>query len=348
MRHFDPDGWSLSRSSPELSDKFDRSSVAIVGGSGFVGSSLATHLSNHFSVTIVDKVPPKGHATFKICDVRDAGSLSSTLQGFDLVVNTAIVQIPAINENRRLGYEVNVLGTQNICDAVERIGSIKGLIHASSWHVFGERNIRGLLDEKFGYCPDKVEDRAKLYALCKISQETIVRITSAMSSKSYGIIRLGTILGDGMPPGTAANIFIDNALKGVPMTPFRHTLHRPMLYVDLGDVCRAFESLALQILGNDPMSREEPAIVNLVCPPPLTIIELARIVQKKVIRLTHGTKKPKVQIVDKGIRPIYTSRDKRLFAVDISRARRLLGNGRLTTPSQSIEMMLSKRMQAMK
>jgi len=321
--------------------------VAIVGGSGFVGSSLAEHLSDHFSVTIVDKVQPTVPGAFKICDIRDADSLRRTLQGFDLVVNTAIVQIPAINEKKRLGYEVNVLGTQNICEAVEGIDSIKGLIHASSWHVFGERHIRGLLDEESGYYPDKVEERAKLYAACKISQETIVRITSEMSSKSHAIVRLGTILGEGMPPGTAASIFIDNALKGLPMTPFAHALHRPMLYVDLGDVCKAFESLAFRILDNDPVDSETPTIVNLFCPPPLTIIELARIVQKKVIKLTRGAESPKIRIVDKGTKPIYTSRDKRLFTVDVSRARRLLRNDRLISPSQSIELILMKRMRAM-
>jgi dTDP-4-dehydrorhamnose reductase len=65
--------------------------------------------------------------------------LKELLQGFDLVINTAVIQVPEINEDKRMGYEVNVLGVQNLCEAVESIGSIKGLLHASSWHVFCEK-----------------------------------------------------------------------------------------------------------------------------------------------------------------------------------------------------------------
>jgi nucleoside-diphosphate-sugar epimerase len=40
----------------------------------------------------------------------------------------------------------------------------------------------------------------------------------------YGIIRLGTVLGEGMPEKTAANIFIDKGLKGEPLTSYKHRL----------------------------------------------------------------------------------------------------------------------------
>jgi nucleoside-diphosphate-sugar epimerase len=35
-----------------------------------------------------------------------------------------------------------------------------------------------------------------------------------MSEKIFGIIRMGTVLGDGMLEKTAANIFIERALRG--------------------------------------------------------------------------------------------------------------------------------------
>jgi len=37
-----------------------------------------------------------------------------------------------------------------------------------------------------------------------------------MSDKSYCIFRLGTVLGEEMPSQTAANLFIESALRGEP------------------------------------------------------------------------------------------------------------------------------------
>ena len=328
----------------DLTKKTRVSSIAIIGGSGFVGSSLSKHLSARYNVTVLDRIPPRNFKNFKLCDIRDQRSLARALRGFDLVINTAIIQVPQINANKRAGYEVNVLGTQFICDAVENIESITGLVHASSWHVFGETSIQGVLNEEFGYHPDKIEDRAKFYALCKIAQEAVIRLMGEMSRKSYGIIRLGTVLGDSMPKQTAANVFIENSLAGLPMTPFKHTQHRPMIYVDIRDVCKAFESFANKVC-DDQTGRERSAkVVDLFASPPVTIIELARIIRRKLIRLTHGRKSPKIKVIDKGIEPLYSPKDKKLIKVDVSEARKFLGLKKLLSPSRSIEQILKNRL----
>jgi len=316
--------------------------IAIIGGSGYVGSSLAKQLEKGFEVSIFDQTPPKRSEHFKKCDIRDKTSLVDMLDGFDLVINTAIIQVPMINEKKRLGYETNVIGVQNICEAVESVKSIKGLLHAGSWHVFGEMGLRGTIDEEFGFRPDKVEERARFYAFCKIAQETIIRIYGAMSTKSYGVVRLGTVLGEGMPKLTAANLFIDNALKGEPMTPFKHTQYRPMLYVDIMDVCAAFESLTTSV-SSAPI-QQKTQVVNLVWPKPITIIELARIVQKKLVEVTGGKVKARIKVVDTGVDPIYTHRDAKRFRANISKAQEILGTRKLTDPQQTIERILRHRL----
>jgi len=80
-------------------------------------------------------------------------------------------------------------------------------------HTIGERELRGVIDEEFGFRPDKVEDRARLYALSKIAQESVVRFYDEVSEKIFGIVRMGTVLGMLMPEKTAANLFIENGLK---------------------------------------------------------------------------------------------------------------------------------------
>jgi len=332
-----------------LSGRKDEYHIGIIGGSGYIGSSLARHLSSRFNVTILDRKPPEHDfgGSFMTCDIRNLSSLVKNLDNLDLVINTAIVQIPEINRDKRLGYEVNVLGIQNLCQAVESSTSVKGLLHTSSWHVFGETDLRGIIDEGFGYHPDKIDQRARFYALCKIAQETTIRLTSEMSSKSYGVVRLGTVLGERMPEQTAANIFIRNALKGEPITPFAHTQHRPMLYVDIQDVCKGFENFTQRIL-EDETSNRSITTVNLIAPYPITIIELARIVRKNVLKFSRMRIKPRIEVIDKGTKSLYSTADKQLLKVDITKARKFLGLRKLRDPETTIENLVKERVQSLR
>jgi hypothetical protein len=54
-----------------------------------------------------------------------------------------------------------------------------------------------------------------------------------MTPKIFGIIRMGPVLGEGMPEKTAANIFIENGVAGKPLTPFKNSMYRPMSYADI-------------------------------------------------------------------------------------------------------------------
>jgi len=153
--------------------------IGIIGGSGFIGSALAEHLGGLFKIRILDvkqvSKDLESKVNFQRCDIRNYNDLKEKLRGVDLVIHTAIIQIPLINENKKLGYEVNVKGIQNVCEAVYNIDSIRGFLLTGSWHVFGEREFRSVINEEFGFRPDKMEERAKFYALTKIAQETIAR-----------------------------------------------------------------------------------------------------------------------------------------------------------------------------
>ena len=314
--------------------------VGIVGGSGYIGSALADYLSGKFTVKVIDKNPPRNHnynIKYQRCNIVNYNEIKQALDDVELVIHTAIVQIPQINEQKKVGYEVNFLGTQNVCKVVDETPLIKGMILAGTWHVFGERALFGIIDEAFGFRPDKVEERAHLYALSKIAQEVMVRYYDEMSKKVYGVIRMATVLGEGMAEKTAANIFISKGLLGESITPFKHSMYRPMLYVDVNDVCKAFKIYTMKIL-NDEICKEENGlahVVNLCWPNPITIIELARIIRDTITKLTEGKVKPRIEIVDTGRSVLYEPTDK--VKVDISKVRRFLGITKLTNPEKTLE-----------
>ena len=325
--------------------------IGIVGGSGYVGFSLARHLSQKFEVTILDVKSPEDDRSidFRQCDVRSYESINKALEGMDLVIHTAIIQIPLINEQKKLGYEVNVVGTQNVCRTVEENANIKGMILAGSWHTIGERGVVGVVDEEFGSRPDKAEDRARKYVLSKMAQESVVRLYDEMSEKIYGIIRMGTVLGEEMPKGTAANIFIEKGMKGKSITPFRHSMYRPMLYVDINDVCRAYNAYALKILNGkcEESGNSLAHIVNVYYPRPITILRLAEIVKSAIVDCSHGEVTPRIEIVDSELPVLFTKRNVDRMKIDISKARNYLGLRKLRSPQKSLSRIVRTRFDRM-
>ena len=155
--------------------------IGIFGGSGYVGSAIADHLRKFYNVKIFDIKKPIAiqGVEFQIGDIRNQSEVMEFSQDLDVAITTAIIQIPLINEQKKLGYEVNFIGTQNVCQAVFSNERTKGLIGAGTWHTIGERNLTGIINEEFGFRPDMVEERAKLYALSKIAQESILRYYSS-------------------------------------------------------------------------------------------------------------------------------------------------------------------------
>ena len=324
--------------------------IVIIGGSGFVGNAIARYMADtgHYDIRIADIRPPRGSAQyieFLPCDIRSSESVKKAIKGASVVINTAIIQIPAINEQKRLAYEVNILGTINVCEAALNEPTVKGLILAGTWHVFGDVGLSGLVDEGFGFRPDKVEPQARLYALHKVGQEVIVRIFDEMSDKIFGVIRQGTTLGENMPQKTAANIFIEQALSGGPITPFRHSLHRPMLFTYIGDVCRAYETYTRKILNDDipKTGNSLERVVNVCYPKPVTILELASMVKNIVEELTHGELRPDIEIVDKNLPELFSPEDKNKIKLNVEKAIRLLELGSLTSPSKALREIISAR-----
>ncbi|UCE28883.1 MAG: NAD(P)-dependent oxidoreductase [Candidatus Bathyarchaeota archaeon] len=324
--------------------------IAIVGA-GFVGSTLAKHLSSSYSVTTFDVNPAPPllehvkNVEHKACDISNYKEIEEKIGKPKTVVHTAIIQIPAINQKKNQAYEANILGTHNICKLVKKTDGISGLILCGSWHVFGEREYRTTIDVSFGYRPDKVEERAKLYVISKMIQEGIVRFYNSMiNEKTYGIIRLGTVLGKNMPPKTAANIFIKNGLQGKPITPYKHTMYRPMLYVAINDVCKAFQRYIDKIIKGDAIPKQpDTGIYNLFYPKTITILELAQTIKEEITQQTQGKVNPTIEIVDKHLPTLFTPYDRETLNVDIKKTRKFFKLRKLKSPRETIHEIIKEK-----
>jgi nucleoside-diphosphate-sugar epimerase len=111
--------------------------ITLIGGSGFVGTRLATRLlATGYTVTIADKNGSKKHP--RLCmyaDVREPETLEKAIAGSDAVINLAAEHRDDVTP-KSLYNDVNVTGAENVGNACTKLG-IKSLIFTSSVAVYG-------------------------------------------------------------------------------------------------------------------------------------------------------------------------------------------------------------------
>ena len=167
------------------------SSVAIIGGAGFVGSRLASELRDSGRrVVVVDVAEPDGEAVeYRAADVRDSGTLKTALEGCAAVYNLAAVHRDDIKP-ASVYDSVNVAGAHNVCAACREIG-IDRLIFTSSVAVYGND------------ADDVTEERqpgpASPYGTSKLRAEQVHREwhQEAPGVRSLVVVRPTVVFGEG-------------------------------------------------------------------------------------------------------------------------------------------------------
>ncbi len=111
--------------------------IALIGGSGFVGTRLTKRLldAGH-EIRILDKNDSLTYPKLRVqADVRDVESIVKNLSDIDLVVNLAAEHRDDVSP-KSLYDDVNVTGAENVCTACKQVG-IKKIIFTSSVAVYG-------------------------------------------------------------------------------------------------------------------------------------------------------------------------------------------------------------------
>ena len=124
-------------------------------------------------------------------------------------------------------------------------------------------------------------------------------------------------------------------------------MFRPMLYVDIEDICRAFTSFAEKIL-RDRVDREGGSlshVFNVAWPEPVTILDLAQMVQRAVKKYSKGEIVPEIEVVETGIPPLFSPEDKDMIRIDNRKALEFLEIAPLTDPETTIDRLVRKKIQ---
>jgi nucleoside-diphosphate-sugar epimerase len=111
--------------------------IALIGGSGFIGTRLARRLLEAGrKIRIIDIAPSRFYPEHWVAgDVRDRRSFQSALTGCTAIVNLAAQHKDNVRP-ASLYNEVNVEGSRQVCLAAEESG-IRSIVFASSVAVYG-------------------------------------------------------------------------------------------------------------------------------------------------------------------------------------------------------------------
>ena len=111
--------------------------VCIIGGSGFIGTRFAQLLKGRgMPFSILDKAESKTFPELTLLrDIRDAEGLTASLPPCGLVVHLAAEHRDDVTPVS-LYHDVNVTGTQNLLDAMDRAG-ITRILFTSTVAVYG-------------------------------------------------------------------------------------------------------------------------------------------------------------------------------------------------------------------
>ncbi|WP_422124538.1 SDR family oxidoreductase [Planococcus sp. X10-3] len=256
--------------------------ILITGAAGYIGSQLVQKLEKeisantktwHIIATDIRDQPQYelgSHTSYHKMDVR-APEFTEFMknQEIDTVVHLATIVTPGKKSNREFEYSVDVLGTKNVLEACIAAG-VKRIVVTSSGAAYGYHadnpewltetdRLRG--NEEFAYSHHK-----------RLGEEMMTDYRDKHPELEQVIFRIGTILGQN----------VNNQITALFEKPFVLGIRgseSPFVFIWDQDVVACL----IQAISN-----ATTGVFNVAGDGALTITDLGRLLEKKVMRLPAG------------------------------------------------------------
>ena len=212
-------------------------SVLVIGGAGYIGSTLLPKLlRNGYRVKLLDLflfgqqpiINYLGHPGLTVLegDFRHVGNVAEAMRGVKSVIHLGgIVGDPACSVSESLTIDVNLVANRMIAE-IAKGSAVNHFIFASSCSVYGQSP--DLLDEHSRLNP------LSLYARTKVASEKLLLQMANGSSFSPVILRFGTIYGRSgrIRFDLVVNLLTAKAVLEGKITVINGNQWRPFLHVD--------------------------------------------------------------------------------------------------------------------
>ncbi len=229
--------------------------IVLIGGSGFIGKYCEKYFDEKGHKVVVLDISPRNDRDL-YCDIRDIESLRSGIPNdADCVINLAAEHKDDVQPVSRY-YNVNVTGSQNICQVMME-KHINKAVFISSVAVYGST----LDGNENGLClPDND------YGKSKLEGEKVFRKWASSGVRSLSIIRPTAVFGI----GNRGNIY----------RLIRHNCGRIIVGVGIGKNVKsiAFVENVARFISTITLSDESGKVYNYVDLPNLSVRNLAEMV----------------------------------------------------------------------
>ena len=265
--------------------------ILVTGAGGFIGGWTLNELARRGHDPIgTDKVVRSNLVR------ADITNLEGVVRMFQRVKPDAVVHLAAIsgstgkNEAEQSlrqpheNFNVNVLGTANICEAARKTG-VKRLVYMSSFALYGRTS-----KDRLPVTPTTPLSLEHAYANSKYMGELVLRTYSDDFSLKSAIFRAPFVSGEHQRERSVLMEFIESAVRGIDLVIFGRGEHvREFLHPV--DVVDAF----VRVLSHLEQSKD-PCETFVLGNTPIKIKDLAQLVIQKVGK---GNVKYVVQAVDR-------------------------------------------------
>lgn len=176
--------------------------LLITGAGGHIGQELIQQITkprySHVEVHLFDLNTPKNREFFdrylgKVIphfgDITQPESYGDAVEEMDLVLHLASIIPPLAHQNPALAYNVNVFGTKQLVQALEKHSPEAMIVMASSVAVYGDRLLNPLISTTDPLTPSEGDN----YGETKVEMEAIIQA----SALGWSIYRLAAIMGAG-------------------------------------------------------------------------------------------------------------------------------------------------------
>ena len=218
--------------------------AVVVGGSGFLGSHVADHLTNTgFQVTIYDKIKSqwiRQDQEMVVGDVEDGEKINQTIAGAEVVYNfAALADLNEALKQPIKTVKINILGNLNVMEACRAHG-VKRFIYASTVYVHSREG---------GF-----------YRCSKQTSEAYVEEYQRVYGLNYTILRYGSLNGARANDSNGINRIVKSAVNdGV--IRYAGNINSMREYIHVEDAAKAsvdilsdqFENENIVLTGQEPM-----------------------------------------------------------------------------------------------
>ena len=218
--------------------------AVVVGGSGFIGSHVADHLTDAgYQVTIYDKTESpwlKPEQAMVMGDIQDSDKLNHSIAGAEVVYNfAALADLNQALEEPIKTVNINILGNLNVMEACHAHG-VKRFIYASTVYVHSREG---------GF-----------YRCSKQASEAYVEEYQKIYGLDYTILRYGSLYGPRADQTNGLYRVVKSALENGKVR-YEGDVDAMREYIHVEDAARAsidaingeFRNESVVLTGQEPM-----------------------------------------------------------------------------------------------